>query len=547
LKKAPKTPAPETDEFPALARVLAFSTADDVATPPQTQDNQSPDSEAVSASETSSKGTPEPEEEGREEQEIEEEEAEAEESKQNGDLPDYILTDADRMMDGVYGDHIHQNDGSHLTGGVSDDIDWQGYWRRLIVFPSKAYDVPSGAAGKRFVRMVASMLNGVKKRKWNSEKFIVFQMVVLQRTRDVRRSRDIRRRISWRMDAWEEGKYTMLVQDTQRTMEANLSTKQGITSEEQRAKIFHRKMLRGDVRGAVRYLTEREKGGILLPGDIDEKSGIEVSKVLESKHPAARTPSTEALQPYPELPEFTDLDVTEDSVETVARRLSGAAGLGGTDACALKHWLLRFGPASRELWQAVADFVDWFGNIFPPWAAYRAIMAGRLLALDKSPGVRPVGIGETWRRLFAKVLLLLAGSDAREACGIDQLSAGLQAGIEGGIHAIRNLWEQCQAEEEWGFLLVDARNAFNELNRTVMLWTIRHEWPSGARFSFNCYQHWVTLVIQDKGGAAVFLHSREGVTQGDPLAMVGYGVGVLPLIRKLKGEFPQVSQPWYAR
>jgi hypothetical protein len=35
------------------------------------------------------------------------------------------------------------------------------------------------------------------------------------------------------------------VQDTQRTMEANLCFKQGMTSEEQRAKIFHRKMLQG--------------------------------------------------------------------------------------------------------------------------------------------------------------------------------------------------------------------------------------------------------------------------------------------------------------
>jgi hypothetical protein len=64
-----------------------------------------------------------------------------------------------------------------------------------------------------------------------------------------------------------------------------------------------------------------------------------------------------------------DLDVTEDLVERVARQLSGAAGLGGTDACLLMHWLLHFGPASRELQQAVADFVDWMSNGFPPWAA----------------------------------------------------------------------------------------------------------------------------------------------------------------------------------
>jgi hypothetical protein len=39
---------------------------------------------------------------------------------------------------------------------------------------------------------------------------------------------------------------------------------------------------------------------------------------------------------------------------------------------------------------------------------------------------------------------------AKEACSIDQLCAGLDAGIEGGIHAMQNLWEGLhQQEEEW--------------------------------------------------------------------------------------------------
>eukprot|EP00957_Ditylum_brightwellii_P017652 1329895-Ditylum_brightwellii.AAC.1 len=44
-----------------------------------------------------------------------------------------------------------------------------------------------------------------------------------------------------------------------------------------------------------------------------------------------------------------------------------------------------------------------------------------------------------------------------------------------------------------GTTLVDARNGFNELSRMAMLWTVRHRWPSGARFMFNCYRHWAIL------------------------------------------------------
>ena len=42
------------------------------------------------------------------------------------------------------------------------------------------------------------------------------------------------------------------------------------------------------------------------------------------------------------------------------------------------------------------------------------------------------------------------------------------------------------------------------------------------------------------------MHSKEGVTQGDPLAMIAYGIGVLPLIRDLRIAYPLIMQPWYA-
>ena len=81
----------------------------------------------------------------------------------------------------------------------------------------------------------------------------------------------------------------------------------------------------------------------------------------------------------------------------------------------------------------------------------------------------------------------------------------------------------------------------------AMLWAVRHEWPSGAQFAFNCYRHWDTLVVWDTGGGSGhLLHSKEGVTQGGPLAMIAYDIGVLPLVRELWGAHPQVTQKWCA-
>ena len=97
-----------------------------------------------------------------------------------------------------------------------------------------------------------------------------------------------------------------------------------------------------------------------------------------------------------------------------------------------------------------------------------------------------------------------------------------------------------------GVILVDARNGFNELSRKAMLWTVRHRWAPGARFAFNCYRHSALLLLRGRGHPGEFLRSCEGVTQGDPLAMVLYGLALVPLAEHLREEVPSVLQPWYA-
>ena len=121
-------------------------------------------------------------------------------------------------------------------------------------------------------------------------------------------------------------------------------------------------------------------------------------------------------------------------------------------------------------------------NERPPWLAYRSMMSGRLIGLDNCPGVRPVGVGETWQWILEKCVLDVTGAEANEACWMDQLYRELESGIEGGIHAVRLLWKQHAYEEDWFPPLIDAQNEFNEENHTTMLWEVRHEWPSGARF-----------------------------------------------------------------
>jgi hypothetical protein len=104
-----------------------------------------------------------------------------------GNLPDYTMSDADRKLDEVFGDHIHQNLGQHLCGGVADTLMWQNYWEHLVVYPSKTYTIPTGAIGKQFIKELAQLLEDIIAQKCNTEKFIVYQMVILQRVSGINR------------------------------------------------------------------------------------------------------------------------------------------------------------------------------------------------------------------------------------------------------------------------------------------------------------------------------------------------------------------------
>lgn len=64
-------------------------------------------------------------------------------------------------------------------------------------------------------------------------------------------------------------------------------------------------------------------------------------------------------------------------------------------------------------------------------------MASRLIALDKNPGVRPIGIGDTARRIIAKAILNICRQDIQGAAGSLQLCAGQISGIEAVVHAVR--------------------------------------------------------------------------------------------------------------
>ena len=91
-----------------------------------------------------------------------------------------------------------------------------------------------------------------------------------------------------------------------------------------------------------------------------------------------------------------------------------------------------------------------------------SFLACRLIALDKCPGVRPIGICETARRIITKAILYVTKQDIQEAVRCPQLCGGQIAGMKAAIHSVRNQFHTKTVE---AVLLVDTSNAFNSLNR----------------------------------------------------------------------------------
>jgi hypothetical protein len=103
--------------------------------------------------------------------------------------------------------------------------------------------------------------------------------------------------------------------------------------------------------------------------------------------------------------------------------------------------------------------------------------------------------------------------------------------------------EEAEEADPYVVLLVDATNGFNELGRKAALWTLRHKWAAGAQFAFNCYRHSTTLILRCPGRPDCYtVQGREGVTQGDSLAMVIYALALAPLSLELRARHPSVLE-----
>ncbi len=315
----------------------------------------------------------------------------------------------------------------------------------------------------------------------------------------------------------EEGKLMEEGKTIQKRLPKNKSNQ---NSEETLVKQFRNHMLKGNVNAALRLLSSNGNSGVL---PINE----DTIKQLHEKHPVGDAEHEEVMLCGPENfvhPVIFD-EIDGELIQKISIRMKGAAGPSNFDA---KNWKdilgsRSYGTSSNDLCAAIANLakklcIQNIGN-----DSVSALMACRLLPLDKNPGLRPIGVGEVLRRIVGKSVVSVLRTDLQEDAGELQLCAGQKSGSEAGIHAMHDIYED---ENTHGIIQVDANNAFNVINRKVFLHNIRILCPEIATFIWNCYQRPARLFVV--GGIEIL--SLEGTTQGDPTAMYVYALGIVPLI-----------------
>ena len=120
-------------------------------------------------------------------------------------------------------------------------------------------------------------------------------------------------------------------------------------------------LMEGNVRAAIRWVTERAGGGLLQPTDSVDYNHPQlgviskiVLNVLCLKHPDPSIPPASILPSFDNLPYLEDVEITGARIQCVTCHLQGSAGPGGCDASHWRDILLRFSSSSARLCDTVA-------------------------------------------------------------------------------------------------------------------------------------------------------------------------------------------------
>ena len=191
----------------------------------------------------------------------------------------------------------------------------------------------------------------------------------------------------------------------------------------------------------MRLLEGGPSGGPLPLDQCTNDSGRTVLDILKSKYPPPNRvlgvdfdpETTSGQEPHPVL--FDQIDST--LIRSTVQKMDGAAGPSGLDTCRWKRLCTAFSNYSTDLCDVLASLCHKICTEYLDPSDLAPLVACRLIALDKCPGVRPIGIGECARWITCEAIASFLSMDNLDTVGLQQLCAGHTSGCEAAVHAAR--------------------------------------------------------------------------------------------------------------
>ena len=282
-----------------------------------------------------------------------------------------------------------------------------------------------------------------------------------------------------------------------------------------------------DIRGAVRLLASDD--------DIAPRDDITLA-ALREKHPSAPDDLSLPAPPGDDYP-APALASAEDVRKALSSFRPGSAG--GPDGLRPSHLLALISRKTSEagvrLLASLTEFVNLLLRGDVPDAARSIFYGATLVALRKKDGgVRPIAVGNTFRRLATKVGCKPMSAEIGDSLRPVQLGYSTRGGCEAAAHAARKYLGEPQHRRV--IFKVDMANAFNSIRRDVFLTAAREKACGLYRLLWQAYSEDSTLFYGDTN-----LVSAAGIQQGDPFGPALFCLAVDESTRKVDTEF----NVWY--
>ncbi|XP_048483467.1 uncharacterized protein LOC125489916 [Plutella xylostella] len=283
----------------------------------------------------------------------------------------------------------------------------------------------------------------------------------------------------------------------------------------------------GDLSGAVR---------ILLSDCSIAENNEETLEALRLKHPAPGRPLN-----FPPEPASSDEYLVVE-VDDVARAIGSfnngsAAGLDGIRPELLKELTSSgAGDNGATLLQSICNLSNFLLRGLVNREVCPFLYGASLCALKKKDGgIRPIAVGSVLRRLVAKLGCAAVRDVMSQRLQPHQLGFGVPLGCEAAIHATRSFAFSRDGSDDV-IIKVDLRNAFNTVERDIILARVRDHTPALYPFLHQCYSKPSNLFYGDS-----LVESRVGVQQGDPLGPLIFSLATQDVVAHLRSPL----NVWY--